>query len=45
MEDYFCLSNGEMYEEVHIRYLEENNRIYETPIPFTVQYYPSEFRF
>jgi hypothetical protein len=33
----------ETYEEVHIRYLAEDNRINETPIPFEVQDYPSEF--
>lgn len=43
MEDYFWLSKGERYEEVHIRYLAEDNRINETPIPFEVQDYPSEF--
>lgn len=43
MEDYFWLSKGEIYEEVHIRYLAEDNRINETPIPFEVQDYPSEF--
>lgn len=43
MEDYFWLSKGEIYEEVHIRYLAENNRIKETPIPFEVEEYPSEF--
>lgn len=43
MEDYFWLSKGERYEDVHIRYLAENNRINETPIPFEVQEYPSEF--
>lgn len=43
MEDYFWLSNGEKYKEVHIRYLAENNSINETPIPFEVQDYPSEF--
>lgn len=43
MEDYFWLSKGERYEDVHIRYLAENNRINETPIPFVVQDYPSEF--
>ncbi|WP_459481056.1 hypothetical protein [Clostridium saccharoperbutylacetonicum] len=43
MEDYFWLSKGERYEEVHIRYLAENNRINETSIPFEVQDYPSEF--
>ena len=43
MEDYFWLSKGERYEDVHIRYLAENNRINETPIPFEVQDYPSEF--
>lgn len=43
MEDYFWLSKGERYEDVHIRYLSENNRINETPIPFEVQDYPSEF--
>lgn len=44
MEDYFWLSKGERYEDVHIRYLAENNRIAETPIPFEAQDYPSEFK-
>ncbi|WP_181246085.1 MULTISPECIES: hypothetical protein [Clostridium] len=45
MKNYFWFSKGERYEEIHIRYLVENNRIDETQIPFVVQYYPSEFRF
>lgn len=44
MEDYFWLSKGEKYEEVHIRYLAENNRINETPIPFEVEEYPAEYK-
>lgn len=44
MEDYFWLSKGEKYEDVHIRYLSENNRIEETPIPFKVEEYPSEYK-
>lgn len=44
MEDYFWLSKGEMYEEVHIRYLAEHNRINETPIPFEVEEYPVEYK-
>jgi hypothetical protein len=44
MEDYFWLSKGEKYEDVHIRYLAENNRIEETPIPFEVVDYPSEYK-
>lgn len=43
MEDYFWLSKGEKYEEVHIRYLAEHNRIDETPIPFEAVPYPNEF--
>lgn len=44
MEDYFWLSKGEKYEDVHIRYLAENNRIEETPIPFDVEEYPVEYK-
>lgn len=44
MEDYFWLSKGEKYEDVHIRYLAENNRIEETPIPFKVEEYPAEYK-
>lgn len=44
MEDYFWLSKGEKYEGVHIRYLAENNRIEETPIPFDVEEYPVEYK-
>lgn len=44
LEDYFWLSKGEKYEEVHIRYLAEHNRINETPIPFEVVPYPSEYK-
>ena len=44
MEDYFWLSKGEKYEEVHMRYLAEHNRINETPIPFEVVSYPSEYK-
>lgn len=44
MEDYFWLSKGEKYENVHIRYLAENNRIEETPIPFDVEEYPVEYK-
>ena len=33
-----------MNEEVHMRYLSEHNRINETPIPFEVVPYPSEFK-
>ncbi|WP_461206325.1 hypothetical protein [Clostridium sp. DL1XJH146] len=44
MEDYFWLSKGEKYEEVHMRYLSENNRIYETPIPFDAVPYPAEYK-
>ncbi len=36
MEDYFWLSKGEKFEDVHIRYLSEHNRLHETPIPFKV---------
>ncbi|MGH4120457.1 hypothetical protein [Clostridium sp.] len=43
LEDYFWLSKGEKYEEVHLRYLAEHNRINETPIPFVAETYPSEF--
>lgn len=43
MEDYFWLSKGEKYEDVHIRYLAEHNRMNETPIPFEAKPYPSEF--
>ncbi|KYH34428.1 hypothetical protein CLTEP_16610 [Clostridium tepidiprofundi DSM 19306] len=41
MEDYFWLSKGEKYEEVHLRHLAEHNRINETPIPFEAIPYPS----
>lgn len=44
MEDYFWLSKGEVYEEVHIRYLAEHNRINETPIPFKVERYQAEYK-
>lgn len=44
LEDYFWLSKGEKYEEVHLRYLAEQNRINETPIPFKAEAYPSEFK-
>lgn len=44
MEDYFWLSKGEKYEEVHMRYLSEQNRIDDTPIPFKVQEYPPEYK-
>lgn len=44
MEDYFWLSKGEKYEEVHLRYLAEHNRIYETPIPFQVEDYPADYK-
>jgi hypothetical protein len=44
LEDYFWLSKGEKYEDVHLRYLAEHNRINETPIPFKVVDYPSEFK-
>ncbi|SFD28274.1 hypothetical protein [Clostridium uliginosum] len=44
MEDYFWLSKGEKYEDVHIRYLSEHNRIEETPIPFEVEEYPAEYK-
>ncbi len=44
MEDYFWLSKGEKYEDVHIRYLAEHNRINETPIPFEVEEYPAEYK-
>lgn len=44
MEDYFWLSKGEKYEQVHIRYLAEHNRINETPIPFQVDEYPAEYK-
>ena len=44
MEDYFWLGKGEKYEEVHIRYLAEHNRINETPIPFEVKEYPAEYK-
>ncbi|WP_252234749.1 hypothetical protein [Clostridium sp. ZS1] len=44
MEDYFWLSKGEAYEKVHMRYLAENNRIDETPIPFEAVPYPNEFK-
>lgn len=43
MEDYFWLSKGE-YEDVHLRYLADHNRIYETPIPFEVEEYPAEYK-
>ncbi len=43
MEDYFWLSKGEKFEEVHIRYLSEHGRIKETPIPFPVEEYPQEY--
>lgn len=43
MEDYFWLSKGEKYEDVHIRYLSENNRIKETPIPFEVEEYKPDY--
>lgn len=44
MEDYFWLSKGEKYEDVHIRYLANNNRLYETPIPFKVEDYEPEYK-
>ncbi|AIY79994.1 hypothetical protein FDC58_11985 [Clostridium botulinum] len=44
MEDYFWLSKGDTYEKVHMRYLAENNRIDETPIPFEAVPYPNEFK-
>ncbi|SUY48106.1 Uncharacterised protein [Clostridium putrefaciens] len=44
MEDYFWLSKGERYEDVHIRYLSEHGRINETPIPFYSDPYPAEFK-
>lgn len=44
MEDYFWLSKGERYEDVHIRYLSEHGRINETPIPFYSEAYPAEFK-
>ena len=44
MEDYFWLSKGEKYEEVHMRYLAENNRLYDTPIPFEVEDYEPEYK-
>lgn len=43
MEDYFWISKGEIYEEVHMRYLSERNRVRETPIPFHVENYPPEY--
>lgn len=43
LEDYFWLSKGEKYEEVHMRYLAENDSIYKTPIPFKVAPYPSDY--
>lgn len=43
LEDYFWLSKGEKFEDVHIRYLAEQNRINNTPIPFEVVEYPSEY--
>jgi len=45
----FLISNvqlcqsGERYEDVHIRYLAENNRIAGTLMPFEAKDYPSEF--
>lgn len=44
MEDYFWLSKGEKFEDVHIRYLAQNDRLYETPIPFEVEDYEPEYR-
>ncbi|MEG0672187.1 MAG: hypothetical protein RSA29_14790 [Clostridium sp.] len=44
MEDYFWLSKGEKYEDVHMRYLSEQGRIKETPIPFYAENYPPEFK-
>lgn len=44
MEDYFWISKGEKFQEVHIRYLAEHNRINETPIPFAIEDYPNEFK-
>lgn len=44
LEDYFWLSKGEKFEDVHIRYLAEQNRINDTPIPFKVIEYPSEYK-
>lgn len=43
MEDYFWLSKGEKYEDVHIRYLSEHGRLEETPIPFEAESYPPEY--
>ena len=43
MEDYFWLSKGEKYEDVHIRYLSEHGRLEETPIPFKAENYPREY--
>lgn len=44
MEDYFWLSKGEKFEDVHIRYLSEHNRLHETPIPFKVEEYEPEYK-
>ena len=44
LEDYFWLSKGEKYQEVHMRYLAENDSIYKTPIPFKAVPYPSEYK-
>lgn len=44
MEDYFWLSKGEKYEDVHIRYLAQNDRLYEIPIPFKVEEYEPEYK-
>jgi hypothetical protein len=44
MEDYFWLSKGERYENVHIRYLSEHGRLHETPIPFYAEPYPLDFK-
>lgn len=43
LEDYFWLGKGEKFEEVHLRYLAEQNRINDTPIPFEAIEYPSEY--
>lgn len=43
MEDYFWLSKGEKYEDVHIRYLSKHGRLEETPIPFKAENYPPEY--
>lgn len=43
LEDYFWLSKGEKYEDVHVRYLAEHDKLYETPIPFESKDYPPKY--